>query len=82
MIDVKFMVGGREVSPDRFGNEIEKVTFKLVKEKISKNLSSVRCPEHGQYPKVVVKGNTLKDLKFEVHGCCQKLIDSAKEKLK
>lgn len=82
MIDVTFEIGGRKVSPDRFGNELEKAILKQVTENITKTLSSVRCPEHGQHPKVTVKGRTIDKLSFEIHGCCQRLTDLATKKLK
>jgi len=82
MIDVTFEIGGKKVSPNRVGDELEKAIFKQVTENIKKALSSVRCPEHGEHPNVVVKGRSMDKLNFEVHGCCQNLIDLATSKLK
>ena len=44
MIDVTFEIGGKKVSPNRLGDELEKAIFKQVTENIKKTLSSVRCP--------------------------------------
>ena len=82
MIDITFEIGGKKVSPNRVGDELEKAIFKQVTENIKKALSSVRCPEHGEYPKVIVKGRSMDKLNFDIHGCCQNLIDLATSKLK
>ena len=82
MIKVTYEIGGRKVSIDQFGNELEKLALRQITEKIIKTLSSVCCPEHGKYPNVIVKGKTIDDLSFEIQGCCQNLIDFAMRKLK
>lgn len=82
MINVTFEIGGRQVTPHRVGKELEKVFLKHMIDNITKALSSVRCSEHGQHPKVIVKGPTMNKLNFEVHGCCQDLINLAISKLK
>lgn len=82
MIDITFEIGGRKVNPNHIGNVIEKAVLQQVAENIKKSLSSVRCAEHGQTPKVKVKGSSLDKLSFEVEGCCQPLIDKALTKLK
>jgi hypothetical protein len=51
---------------------------KAVAEAIMQEVKKVRCPEHGQYAKIVAKGND----KFEVSGCCDKLIADVKARLK
>lgn len=82
MIDISYEVGGRKVSPSQFSNAIEKAVFTQVTDSVTKALSSVRCPEHGQYPSVVVKGASLDNLQFEIHGCCEDLISRATQELK
>ena len=82
LIDFSFEVGGRKVSLDQFANEIEKAVFQEVKDHVSKALSAVRCPKHGKYPSVVVKGTTLNALHFEISGCCEDLIKRATAQLK
>jgi hypothetical protein len=82
MIDVTFEIGGRKVSPNRLGDEVEKAILSEVAGNVKKALGSVTCPEHGQRPKVIVKGRNIKKLSWEVTGCYQKLIDTAMRKLK
>jgi hypothetical protein len=82
MIDISFEIGGRKVSASQFGNALEQAVLQQVTENIKNSLSSVRCKEHGQRPKIKVKGQKIDNLTFEVEGCCQVLIDEALRKLK
>jgi hypothetical protein len=82
MIDVTFEIGGRKVSPNRLGDELEKAILSEVAANVKKALGSVTCPEHGQRPKVIVKGRDIKNLPWEVTGCCQKLVETAMKRLK
>jgi len=81
MVNISFEVGGRKVSSDQFGAALEKAALEQIADSIKKKLSSVRCNEHGERPSVKIKGNGLSDLKFEVCGCCQGLIDQATKKI-
>ncbi|MEN8250699.1 MAG: hypothetical protein ABFS32_17330 [Bacteroidota bacterium] len=82
MIDISFEVGGKKVSSNNLGGALEKAMFDEVSKGIKKTLSSVRCGEHGRYPKVEVKGRNIDNLSFQIDGCCQPLIDKATAKLK
>ena len=77
MIDVHWEIDGRRVSPSQVGNALEQSIYKQLAESLKKELSSVRCPEHGQRPTVVFKGKRGKELSFEIKGCCEQLIDKA-----
>lgn len=82
MIEVSFEINGRRVNPQNARNELEKAIYKQVEESIKKRVGTARCPEHGTAPKIVCKGHSLDSLSFEVSGCCDKLIDAVKAKLK
>lgn len=82
MIDVRFEVGGRRVSGDRFASEVEKAILTGVQNNIRQALRTVTCHDHGGRPSVVVKGSSLNNLTFEVHGCCEDLVKRSLEKLK
>ncbi len=81
-IEVKFKVGGREVSSHGFADAIMKSVLEQVKSNVQKKLQSARCPDHGQHPRVTVTADSLDRLEFQIAGCCQKLIDEAKRTLK
>jgi len=82
MIDVSFEINGRKVSPNRVSDAVEKAILQEVADNVKKALSSVRCPQHGERPRVKVKGSSLDRLNYVVEGCCQKLIDEAVKRLK
>jgi len=82
MIDISFEINGRKVSPRNMGNALESALLQSVQESITKAIGSTRCPEHGQKPKINVKGRKLDSLNFEVSGCCNQLIETVQKKLK
>jgi len=82
VIDINFEINGRKVSPRNMGNALESALLQSVQDSITRSVGSARCPEHGQRPKIKVKGRNLDSLSFEVAGCCDQLIDSVKKKLK
>ena len=51
---------------------------KAATEAMIQQVKNVRCPEHGQYAKIVAKGTT----DFEVSGCCDRLIADVKARFK
>ena len=82
MIDISFEINGRKLSPGNMGNALESAVLKAVQESIIKSVGSARCSEHGQRPKVKVKGRNLDSLSFEVSGCCDQLVEAGRKKLK
>jgi hypothetical protein len=59
----------------------ENAILKDVEKNVADRLRRVRCPDHHQPPTVRPKRVGTK-LKWEVTGCCQKLIDLALRALK
>ena len=55
-------------------NAVQKAATAAIIERVK----NVRCPEHGQYAKIVAKGSD----KFEVSGCCDRLIADVRARLK
>lgn len=82
MIEIIFEINGRRVSPGNLQNALEKALLQSIQESIQKKVGAIRCPEHGQAPKVICKGRSLDNLSFEVSGCCQSVIDSVVAKLR
>jgi len=81
MVEVSFEINGRKVQPNQISEVLTKAVFTSVAEQIKSKVGSVRCPDHGQSPKIICKGKSIENLGFEVTGCCEKLIDSVKRKL-
>lgn len=82
MFDVTFEINGRKVTPGNIGSALESAILQSVEESVKKSVAFIRCKDHGQGPKIKVKGRNLDSLSFEVTGCCERLIDEVKRKLK
>ena len=63
-------------------DDLEKAVMQAAAEEITKRVRNVRCPEHGEYARIVARGRSTKDIKFDVSGCCEKLIEEVQRKLK
>jgi len=81
MIDIKFEIGGKKVSPNKFGDALEAAVLSQITEHLKKSVGSIRCKEHNQSPTLKVKGRNIDNLSYEVHGCCDALIEQVSEKL-
>lgn len=81
MVEVSFEINGRKVHPNQIGEALTKAVLTSVTEQIKRKVGSVSCPDHGKSPKIICKGKSIENLGFEVTGCCEKLIDSVKQKL-
>ena len=46
-------------------------------ENTERKLRGLRCPEHGQAPRLQFRGATLRDVTIRMSGCCGKLIEMA-----
>ncbi len=81
MIDVLFEINGWRVNPDSLGHVLGKSVLRTIRTSMRRRLHSVRCPDHGSAPTIVVRGPRLGDLSWEVTGCCQKLIEVVQRQL-
>ena len=81
MIEIRYEVNGKRVRPNDVAGELEPAILKETGDRVAKALASVTCPEHGQRPKVTIKGQTLNDLSWEITGCCDALVQLALKKL-
>jgi len=80
MLDIKFEIDGKQVRTNDFQQSLEDMFFKAVADQISSKLSSVRDPETGEFPVVVVRGHNLSNLSFEISGS-DSVVNLAKERL-
>jgi hypothetical protein len=51
------------------------------KELTARKLYGVRCPDHGQVPRLRFHGSTLRDISIQMSSCCDKLIAIANQKI-
>ncbi len=81
MIDIKFEINGRKVSPRNIGNALESAVLQSMQTNMINTIGAITCTEHDQKPSVTVKGRDLDHLKFEVSGCCDGVIKQVQSKL-
>ena len=71
---ITLKVGGKEVSPENFGDEIKAQVYKHLRDSIAEKLRGMKCPEHGSVPEVTAEGTSLDNLNWNISGCCGKLL--------
>lgn len=61
-------------------------TLEEAKEKyfrlIHKIIGNISCPDHQKAPEIIINGNTIIDISYSIDGCCQKVIELAKSRIK
>ena len=82
VVDVSFEIKGKMVQPEDMPDVLDILFMKHVREKINSSTASIRCNEHFGELSVLVKGQDLNNLTYEVSGCCEDLIKKAKKKIK
>lgn len=81
MVEVSLILNGKKVNPNNMQDALEEAVFQDISESIKKELASVKCSEHNQYPKILINGRDFKSLSFEISGCCDKFIKEVTSKL-
>ena len=67
---IKLKINGHDTSTDNAGSAIEEAILAKVKADLTQKLEGVRCPDHGQSPKLEFSGTSLKDLQIQIKACC------------
>jgi hypothetical protein len=44
-------------------------------------LRGLRCPDHGEAPRLRFRGESLRDISIQLSGCCEKLLALANRKI-
>lgn len=65
---IRFEIGGRRVDPDNIGDALMAAVLDGIKTDIREKVGTIRDPETGAFPTVVVRGNSLDDLKMSIEG--------------
>ncbi len=81
MISISFEINGKKVNQNNIGDALENAILQQIGESIKKSIGSLRCSEHNQIPKVLVKGKSLDALSIEVSGCCDNIVQKATNRL-
>jgi len=51
------------------------------RERTARKLRDLRCPVHGQTPRLRFQGSTLRDVTIQMSGCCDTLLGLANQKI-
>lgn len=65
---IRFMIDGREVSPDTIEDQLMALALESVRDQIQEQIGAIRDPETGAFPTVIVRGSSLDDLSMEIEG--------------
>jgi hypothetical protein len=65
---VKFEMGGRPVDPDKMGDALMAALLKGIEEEVRGRIGTIRHPETGEFPVVVVRGRDIENMTCEVEG--------------
>ena len=82
MAEVSFEIKGERVQPDNMKDVLDILFLKHIREKINNSTASIRCNEHGRQASILVKGQNLDNLDYEVSGCCEEFVKKVKKRLK
>ena len=82
MIDISFEIKGEKIQPENMADVLDILFLKHVREKINASVASICCKKHDKQPSILVKGQNLDSLNYEVSGCCEDFVNQVKKKLK
>lgn len=51
------------------------------RERTARKVRDLRCPVHGQPPRLRFQGATLRDITIQMSGCCDTLLGLANQKI-
>lgn len=65
---IHFEINGKKVRPRDFGDAIMQALLESIEAQIREKLGSIRDPETGEFPTVVMRGDSLDNLHMHVEG--------------
>lgn len=80
MITMRFEVNGRKVEPGSIQDTVMAAALEKIRAYFSERLGAIRDPDTGEFPTVVVRGDSLDKLKAHVEGS-PKLLELVQERL-
>ena len=75
MIEVVFILRGRQVAVDEVEDLRERAVLKQIEQSIRDRVGGLRCPDHDASPRLTATGSRADAMEFELSGCCQELMD-------
>ena len=80
MLDIRFEIGGRKLDPCFIGDSVEKATLLDVARDVRRRFSSIRVTDREDPLKVLIKGDDVDHLHYELDGP-PTVLDQVREKL-
>lgn len=65
---IQFEIGGKKIRPNKIGDALMQAVLENLSRQIKERIGSIRDPETGEFPTVVMRGNSLDDLHMHVEG--------------
>jgi hypothetical protein len=77
---IKFKIGGRTVDPRNLEDAMMAMMLESVRKQITEKVGGIRDPDTGEFPTIVVHGDSIDKLSCQVEGS-PKLVALVKERL-
>jgi hypothetical protein len=61
--------------------QTQKIQVDEFKERTARKVRDLRCPVHGQPPRLRFQGASLRDVTIQMSGCCDQLLGLANQKI-
>lgn len=71
MIKFEFEFKGKRLDPRNLGDAIKKAALESVAEHLRERIGAIRDPQTGEFPTIVVSGDSFNDLHVDVEGSAQ-----------
>ena len=68
MINVRFELNGKVVPVAKLGNALQQLMLNAMADKLRARLGSIRHPDTGEFPTIVISGASIDDMKAQVEG--------------
>lgn len=81
MIEISFEINGKKLNPNNIADALESAMIQEIGNSIKESVGSIRCSEHNQAPKILLKGKSRDNLSIEVSGCCDDLVKRVTDRL-
>jgi hypothetical protein len=65
---IKFTLGGTPIQPDKIADVLMQAAVNQVADEMRQRPGAIRLPDTGEFPIVVIHGNSLEALSFTVEG--------------
>jgi hypothetical protein len=77
---IKFTIGGKTVDPRNMADALMAAVLEGIRAQITEKIGAIRDPDTGEFPTVIVRGESIENLTLHVEGS-PKLVALVKERL-